>query len=51
MAEVVKQFEALRVATAHLRRSCSHMTWIYMLAHHTSGAGWNTVAQLCFRDA
>ena len=49
MAEVVKQFEALRVATAHLRRSCSHMMWIYMLAHHTTGAGWNTVAQLRYR--
>jgi hypothetical protein len=27
------------------------MMLIYMLAHHTSGAGWTTVAQLCFRDA
>jgi hypothetical protein len=51
MAEVVEQFEALRVATAQLRRSCSHMMRIYMLAHHTTGAGWNTVAQLCYRDA
>ncbi len=24
--------------------------WIYMLAHHTTGAGWITVAQFCYRD-
>ena len=50
VAELIEQFEVVRVATAHLRRSCSHMMRIYMLAHHTTGAGWNTVAQLCYRE-
>jgi hypothetical protein len=50
MAEVVEQFKLIRSLTARLRKVCSHMIRIYVLAHHTTGACWDTVAQLCFRE-
>jgi hypothetical protein len=48
--DVLDRFEAVRTETAKLRNFCSRMMRIHSLAHHTTGAGWNTVAQLCFRE-
>ena len=39
----------IRSLMERLRNACSHMTRICMLAHHTTGASWDTVAQRCFR--
>ena len=50
MAAVVRQFEGVRTAAATLRRAVSHMMRIYWLANHTTGASWDTVAQLLFRE-
>ena len=50
LAEVVEQFEGIRTLTARLHKACRHMMRIYALAHHTRSAGWDTVAQLCYRD-
>jgi len=50
MVEVVGLFEEIRTLTTRLRKACSHMMCIYVLAHHTTGAGWDTVAQLCYRE-
>ncbi len=50
MAQVVDLFEEVRSSTAHLRHACSRMMRIHILAHHTMGANWNTVAQVCFRE-
>ena len=49
-AEVVEQFELIRSLTARLRNACSHMMRIYVLAHHTTGASWDTIVQRCFRE-
>ena len=51
MERVVELFEEVRTCSANLRRACSKMMRIHILAHHTGGAGWNTVAQLCFRES
>ncbi len=48
--DVLDRFEAVRTETAELRNFCSQMMSIHSLAHHTTGAGWNTVAQLYFRE-
>ena len=45
MERVVELFEEVRTCSANLRRACSKMMRIHILAHHTAGAGWNTVAQ------
>ena len=50
MTEVVEQFKLIRSLTARLRKACSHTMHIYVPAHHTTGASWDTVAQLCFRE-
>jgi hypothetical protein len=50
MRRILEQFEEIRTSAARLRKACSHMMRIHMLAHHTAGANWNTVAQLCFRE-
>jgi len=50
MARVVEQYEEVRACSAHLRHACSRMMRIHILAHHTSGASWDTVAQVCFRE-
>jgi uncharacterized membrane protein YgcG len=50
MARVVEQFAEVRACAAHLRHACSRMMRIHILAHHTTGASWDTVAQVCFRE-
>lgn len=50
MAQVVELFAEVRAGSAHLRHACSRMMRIHILAHHTSGASWDTVAQVCFRE-
>ena len=50
MAEVVEQVGEIRTLTARLRKACSHMMRIYVLAYHTTGASWDTAAQLSFRE-
>ena len=50
MAKVLEQFDQFCTLSARLRKACSHMMRIYVLTHHTMGAGWDTVAQLCFRE-
>ena len=50
MAKVMEQFELIRSLSARLCKALSHMMRIYVLAHHTAGAGWDTVAQLCFLE-
>lgn len=44
--DVPKRYELMRTETAKLRSFCSRMMCIHMLAHHTTGAGWSTEAQL-----
>jgi hypothetical protein len=50
MAQVVDLFEEVRSCMAHLRHAWSKMMRIHIQAHHTAGANWNTVAQVCFRE-
>ena len=50
MTEVVEQFKLIRFLTARLRKACSHTMHIYVPAHHTTGASWDTVAQLYFQE-
>ncbi len=43
-------YSKIRLPVARLSKARSQMMHIYVLAHHTSGASWETVAQLCHRN-
>ena len=47
--EAVALLEAPRTAGDSLKKHVAHM--IFWLANHATGFSWDTVAQLCFREA
>ena len=48
--EVISHLEALRSAGGTLKRVVGHAMRVFWLANHTTGCGWNTVAQIIYRD-
>ena len=48
--EVILHLEALRSAGGTLKRAVGHAMRVFWLANHTTGCGWNTVAQIIYRD-
>ncbi len=48
--EVISHLEALRSAGGTLKRVLGHAMRVFWLANHTTGCGWNTVAQIIYRD-
>ncbi len=48
--EVISHLEVLRSAGGTLKRVVGHAMRVFWLANHTHGCGWNTVAQIIYRD-
>ncbi len=48
--EVISHLEDLRSAGGTLKRVVGHAMRVFWLANHNHGCGWNTVAQIIYRD-